>query len=320
MALAIIHETLLFVHNVIKVQQVNMTEAAVNQWKETIDELAQLFGPMNARFRKVSNGILQRIENHGKIAKVRALAFAELLVVDDKLIESLEAGDGNDCIARIENAAVSAEIINEDARMQYHKLATLLYNTLTPRTTQKNSDAAARNGKKFTFLAKAIKVLATPARSALSLLTNDDMLELIERVLVRVFEKEQDASQIINIYSWTFRTFRHLRILINIAVVGNLWAAILNAADEEFSWAVSRTPKNTQQYIKPIAKLFSLGVARFHELHSSDSSVSADWLDFLMEDEAIEIIQDLDGALLLFVQNFCSDMKDMMYILPYYSR
>jgi hypothetical protein len=319
MALAIVHESLLFIHNVIKVQQVNMTEASIAGWKETVDKLATLFGPMNARVKKVGNGIIQRLEDHGKVAKVRALSFAELLVVDDKLIESLEAGDGADCIARIEDAAVSAGIINEDARAQYHKLVTLLSSTLAPRAN-KESDAAARNGQKFTFLAKTIKVLATPARSALSLLTNDDILEVIERVLVRVFEKEQDASQTINIYSWTFRTFRHLRILNSIQIVGNLWAAILNAADEEFAWAVSRTPQNTQEYVKPISKLFSLGVARFHELHHSDSSVSADWLDFLKEDEAIRIIQDLDGALLLFVKNFCNDMKDMMYILPYYSR
>ncbi len=319
MALAILHEALLFCHNVIKVQQVNMTETSIIGWKETLDQLGTLFGPMNARVKKVLKGIVQRLEDHGKVAKMRALSFAELLVVDDKLIESLEAGDSADCIIRVEDAAVSAGIINEDARAHYHKLATLFLSTLVPRAN-KESEAATRNGQKFTFLAKTIKVIATPANSALSLLTNDDILDTIERVLVRVFDKEKDASQIINIYSWTFRTFRHLRILNNLAIVGNLWAPILNAADEEFIWAVSRTPENTQQYVKPISKLFTLGVARFHELHKSDSKVSADWLDFLKEDEAIRIIQDLDGALLLFMKNFCKDMEDMMYILPYYSR
>ena len=319
MALAIIHEMLLFVHNVIKVQQVNKTQASVLDWKESLDEFATIFGPSHARLQKIGNGILQRIENHGKVAKLRALAFAELLVGDDKLLESLEVGDGNDCIARIENAAVSAEIINEDMRAQYHKLAILLYNGLAPRAIQ-GSGAALRNGKKFTFIAKSLKLLATPARSALSLLTNDEFLDIIERVLVRVFEREQDASQIINIYSWSFRTFRHLRILNNIAIVGNLWALVLDAADEEFSWAVSRTPSSTQEYIKPVSKLFSLGVARFHELHKCDSSVSADWLDFLKENEAIKMIQELDGALLTFLKTFCCDVKEMTYILPYYSR
>jgi len=99
-----------------------------------------------------------------------------------------------------------------------------------------------------------------------------------------------------------------------------LWAPILDAANEEFSWAVSRTPVNTQEYIKPVSKLFSLGVARFHELHKCDSTVSADWLDFLKENEAIKIMQDLDSALLTFLKHFCNDFKEMMYILPCYSR
>jgi len=314
-----IHESLLVIHNIIKVQQVNMTQSSIEGWKEALDEFTTMFGPMNDRLQKIGNGIIQRLEHHGKIAKVRAITFADLLVADDKLIESLEAGNVNDCITRVENAAVSANIINEDLRAQYHKLSVLLYNTMAPRANQ-STEAVVRNGKKFTFIAKTLKLLATPSRSALMLLTNNDVLEVIERVLVRVFEREQDAAQIINIYSWTFRTFRHLRILNNIAIVGILWAPILDAADEEFAWAVSRSPANSQEYIRPISKLFSLGVARFHELHHSDSSVSADWLDFLKEDEAIKVIHDLDGALLLFLKNFCNDMKEMMYILPYYSR
>ena len=104
------------------------------------------------------------------------------------------------------------------------------------------------------------------------------------------------------------------------AITGTLWAPVLDAADEEFSWAVSRSPKESQEFIGPISKLFSLGVARFHQIHVSDSKVSADWLEFLVEDEAIKIIQQLDGALMLFLTNFCYDMKEMMYILPYYSR
>jgi hypothetical protein len=319
MTLAMIHEMLLFIHNVIKVQQINITPSSVLDWRESLDEFATIFGPSHARLRKIGNGIIQRLENHGKVAKLRTLAFAELILGDDKLIESLEGGDGSDCIDRIETAAVKAEIINEDMRAQYHKMALLLYNGLAPRAVQ-GSDAALRNGQKFTFIAKSLKLLATPARSALSLLTNNEILEIIERVLVRVFEREQDASQIINIYSWTFRTFRHLRILNNIAIVGNLWAPILDAADEEFSWAVSRTPIITQEYIKPVSKLFSLGVARFHELYKCDSTVSPDWLDFLKEHEAIKIIQDLDSALLTFLKHFCNDIKEMMYILPYYSR
>jgi hypothetical protein len=94
----------------------------------------------------------------------------------------------------------------------------------------------------------------------------------------------------------------------------------IDAADDEFAWAVSRYPEQTKEYIRPVSKLFSLGVARFHEIHQSDSSVSLDWLDFLKEDEAIAIVQELDKALLQFLKRFCKDVKEMMYVLPYYSR
>ncbi len=318
MALAIIHETLLFIHNVIKVQQRNMTRTSIEAWIKTLEEFADVFGPTNARLEKIGNGILERLQEHGKLAKLRAKSFADLLIADDNLIESLEKGDLRDCMTRVENAAVTAKILNEEMREQYHKLCVLIYNTMAPRASQ-SIEAATRNGKKFTFIAKALKILATPARSALNLLTNDDVLDIIERVIIRVFEKEEEAYQIINIYCWNFRTLRYLRIFNNMAIVGNLWAPVLDAADEEFSWAVSRSPQASQQYIAPIAKLFSLGVARFHQIHMSDAKVSADWLDFLMEDEAVTIIQELDGALMLFLKNFCFDMKEMMYILPYYS-
>lgn len=226
MALAIIHEILVFIHNVIKVQQVNMTEESVKEWKDALEEFGVIFGPANARMQKIGNGILKRLEDHGRIAKVRALAFLELLVSDDKLIESLESGDVDDCVTRVENAAVTSEIINEEMRKQYHKIGLLIYQTMAPRFAN-NNEAALRNGQKFTLVAKAIKLMATPARSALSLLTNDEILELIERLLMRVFEKDEEAVQVINIYSWSFRTLRHLRILVNIAVVGTLWAPIL---------------------------------------------------------------------------------------------
>jgi hypothetical protein len=104
------------------------------------------------------------------------------------------------------------------------------------------------------------------------------------------------------------------------AISGVLWAPVLDAADEEFTWAVSRTPESTRDYVVPISKLFSLGVARFHQMYQSDEHISNDWLDFLKEDEAIQIIQDLDAALMLSLENLCKDVKDMMQVLPYYSR
>lgn len=95
---------------------------------------------------------------------------------------------------------------------------------------------------------------------------------------------------------------------------------VADATNDELVFAVSRLPEQTKEYIRPVSKLFSLGVARFHEIHQSDASVSLDWLDFLKEDEAIAIVQELDKALLHFLKRFCKDVKEMMYVLPYYSR
>ena len=85
-------------------------------------------------------------------------------------------------------------------------------------------------------------------------------------------------------------------------------------------WATHRTPAATRDYVVPISKLFSLGVARFHQLNNSEDCISTDWLDFLKEDEAVKIIQDLDAVLMLSLKNLCKDIKEMMQVLPYYSR
>ena len=319
MALAISHEILTFVHNIIKVQQVNMSETSVKAWRKTLVEFRHVFGSVNTRLQAIGNGIIQRLQEHGKVAKVRAIRFADTVISDDLLMKYLEDGDVKKCMQRFEKAVVSANIMDNESCEQYHDIVLALYNTLAPRD-ERNQEAAARSGKKITFLAKFVKVLATPGRSLLKLLMNDEILEIIERVFVRVFEKEKDACQVINIYSWNFRSLRHLRLLNNIAISGGLWAPVLDAADEEFTWAVSRTPAATRDYVIPVSKLFSLGVARFHQLYKSEENISADWLDFLKEDEAVKIIQDLDAALMLSLENLCKDVKEMMQVLPYYSR
>lgn len=319
MALAITHEVLIFIHNVIKVQQVNMSQASVDAWHKTLGEFSKVFGSINSRLQAIGNGIIQRLQEHGKVAKVRAICFADTVISDDLLMKYLESGDLKKCMQRVENAIVFANIMDRESCEQYHQIGLALYNTLAPRD-ERNQEAALRSGKKITLLAKILKILATPGRSILKLFTNDEVLEIIERVLVRVFEKEQDASQVINIYAWNFRTLRHLRILNNMAISGVLWAPVLDAADEEFAWAVSRAPAATRDYFVPVSKLFSLGVARFHQLYQSEDHVSADWLDFLKEDEAVKIIQELDGALMLSLKNLCKDVKEMMQVLPYYSR
>ena len=91
---------------------------------------------------------------------------------------------------------------------------------------------------------------------------------------------------------------------------------IIDAADEEFSWAVSKLPEEAKMYILPISNLFSLCVSQFHK--NDKCVLQHDWLDFLMDDEAAEIINDLDMKLILALESFSCDIKQTMVVLPYY--
>lgn len=65
------------------------------------------------------------------------------------------------------------------------------YKNLAPRKKDRRSKAAAaRNGQKMVNFAKIMKIIASPGRSILRLLTHDDVLVLFDRVLVRIFEKD----------------------------------------------------------------------------------------------------------------------------------
>jgi hypothetical protein len=45
-----------------------------------------------------------------------------------------------------------------------------------------------------------------------------------------------------------------------------------------------------------------------------------DWLDFLLEDDAVRIVHDIDIKLILALEAFSRDVKEMMAIVPYYAR
>ena len=101
-------------------------------------------------------------------------------------------------------------------------------------------------------------------------------------------------------------------------ISGALWMPLIDAADAEFSWAVSRMPDNAKDFLSPIANLVSLGVAQFHKIKQGDLTV--DWLDFLLEDEAVRIIHDIDMKLILALESLSHDVKETMVVLPYYPR
>jgi hypothetical protein len=78
---------------------------------------------------------------------------------------------------------------------------------------------------------------------------------------------------------------------------------------------MAEIPEQTKYFVAPFVKLFSLGVSQFHAIQSG--KCTADWLDFLMEDEAVEIIQELDYKLIDSLESLCNDMKQVVQVLPY---
>ena len=110
----------------------------------------------------------------------------------------------------------------------------------------------------------------------LKLISHDAILSLFERILVRVFRNNSSDIQTINIYASIFTSFHHLRLLGNISIAGKLWMPLLDAADEEFVWAVSNMPDNDMRDIGvALSKLFSLGVANIRSLQESPG----DWFE-----------------------------------------
>jgi hypothetical protein len=122
----------------------------------------------------------------------------------------------------------------------------------------------------------------------------------------------------LSIHAANFHTLRHLRMLKYFPISGRIWIPLLDAADEEFSYLISQLPENSKEFLCPFSHLFTLCVVQFHKINAGDSS--RDWLAFLMEEEAASIIHDIDMKLLLALESFSNDVKEMMEVLPYYSR
>jgi hypothetical protein len=212
---------------------------------------------------------------------------------------------------------VKARIIDDENREHYHKTAQFVLNHFAA-ATSRNSSVAARNNEKLAQLAMAVQWIAAPRRSILKLFLEDAVLDILERIMVRVFHKEDVASRMLSIHSSNFHTLRQFRMLKDFTIAGKLWMPLLDAADAEFSWVVSRMPEHAKDLMCPLSSLFSLCVVQFHKI--SEGDLTKDWLDFLLEDEAVDIIHDIDMKLILALESFSHDIKEMMVVLPYYPR
>lgn len=284
LALSVCYDFLLFVRTLVKVQQKNVSPHSLAVWRRALEEIISVFGPIKERVEKIGRGIAERMERQGNRAKVKVLRFVDITLADELLLLAVEQGEWDQCAARLEQALVSARIIAEENREHYRKTAKFIYDQAV-NSSSLNGNAAARNSAKLANLATFIQLLASPRRSFLKLFQRNDFLELMERILVRVFQRDEQASRMLTIHAAHFQTIRHLRMLKDFTFAGKIWIPLIDAAEQEFSWAASRMPDNTKEFMLPLSSLFSLGVAQFHKIYGGD--LTKDWLDFLLEDEAV---------------------------------
>ena len=317
LGLAVAYDVLLFFRTIVKVQQKNMSVNSIRVWKRAFEEISSTFGPIKDRLQRIGQGIAQRMEQQGKKAKTKVIKFVDSVLGDERLLIALEQGDWDRCVKQLELALIQSTVLERENIVYYRKTLAFVYEHV--RLTLSNQQGAARrNSEKLAVVAKAIQWVAAPRRSLLKLFERDDVLDLFERILVRVFHKEELASRKVMIHALNFHSLRHLRMLKDFSTSGRLWMPVLDAADEEFSWMVSHLPQNTKEIISPIANLFSLCVSQFHRIAEGD--LTQDWMDFLLQDEAARIIHDIDMKLILALESLSRDVKEMMVVLPYYSK
>lgn len=286
-------------------------------WKRAWNEIVTTFGPMKQRLEKIGKGILQKMETQGRKAKVRITKLVDLLLSDERLLVAIEHGDWARCVSQIELSLLKAKIIEENNVAFYRKTISFVVKHIQS-VLNKDNDAANRNNAKLIMVLNAVKSLASPRRTILKFLTRNDVLEFFERILVRTYYREDAATRMLNIHASNFTSLRHLRMLKDFSIAGRIWIPLLDAADEECSYVVSRLPENSKEFMCPISSLFSLCVAQFHKINAGD--LSKDWLEFLLEDDSAQIIKDLDMKVILSLEAFSKDVREMLDVLPYYSR
>ena len=312
MALAIFFDFLLFIRTVVKVQETNTSVQQIKLWRRSFDEIVAVFGPIKDRIEKIGLGIAQRLEKQGREAKVRLIRFVDIILSDDGLLIGVEQADWEICLKRIEKAMILSGLIEEKNVVYYRKTFSFVFDQI-----ERSVKSPEQKKDNLQAVARFAQWLATPRRSLLKLIRKDDTLDLVERILVRAFEKEELASRMLVIHASNFQSLRHLRMLKDFSTSGSLWMPLLDAADEEFSWLVSQMPENSKDFMCPLSSLFSLCVAQFRCINDGD--LSKDWLDFLLQEEAVRIVQEIDMKAILAVESFAKDVKETMTSLPYYA-
>lgn len=250
LALAIAYDFLLFVRTLVKVQRKNVSSHSLMVWKRALTEISTTFGPIKDRLQKIGMGIAQRMEKQGRKAKIRTLKLVDAVLGDDRLLFAIEQGDWNVCATRIESALIKSEVVQDEHRQNFRKTVHFLNDQLLQVS---EGGTKERNNAMLSFFTQLLQCLAAPRRSALKIFTIEGTLEFFERILVRVFEKEERASRMLTIHASHFHSLRHFRLLKDFSTSGHIWIPLLDAADAEFSWIASRMPENAKEIMCPVS-------------------------------------------------------------------
>ena len=73
-ALAMIHESLLFVRQVNRVQNKNISIPLIEAWFKTVNEISRTFAPLKERFEMLGKKMAKKMKKHSDIAKKRVLS------------------------------------------------------------------------------------------------------------------------------------------------------------------------------------------------------------------------------------------------------
>ncbi len=120
-ALAMIHEGLLFVRQILRVQQKHTSKKLIEAWFRALNEISTTFGPLKQRAAALGVQIAKKLRKHDSIAKRRLLRFVDIILGDTQLLHALELVDWRQTLSRLEVAIVKSGIIDEATCEQLHR-------------------------------------------------------------------------------------------------------------------------------------------------------------------------------------------------------
>lgn len=120
-ALAMIHEALLLIRQILRVQQKHTSTKLIEAWFRALSEISNTFGPLKQRAAALGVQIAKKFRKHGSIAKRRILRFVDIILGDTQLLHALELVDWRQALARLEIAIVKSCILDAATCEQLHK-------------------------------------------------------------------------------------------------------------------------------------------------------------------------------------------------------